>query len=123
MNKFVKDIAGQKLCYEFLRSLNGIIGMTERELQIFSALLVIHMNDPKAKRNVDCTANRRKLIEDRYVTRDNLSRYIKRYKDLGLLVIDKATGLLTINRAVVPVLVGGKSVQITLILKIKDDEK
>lgn len=122
MNKLVKDIPSHKLSYEFLRSLNGIIGLTERELQIFSALLDIYMSDPKAKRAVDCTANRRRLINEKYVTRDNLSRYIKRYKELGLLVIDKTTGLLTMNRAVVPVLVGGKTVQVTLILKLKTDE-
>ena len=123
MNKLVKEIPSQRLSYEFLNSLNGIIGLTEREMQIFSALLDIHMSDAKAKQAIDCTINRRKVIRGKNISRDNLSRYIKRYKQLGLLVPDKLTGLLTINRAIVPVVVGGKAVQITLILKLKQDEQ
>lgn len=121
MNKLVTDIPSSRLSYEFLHSLNGIIGLTERELQVFSILLDLYMSNPRSREAIDCTSNRKHLMLHANVTRDNLSRYIKVYKRKGLLTIDKQAGKLMINPAIVPVVIGGKSVQITMILKLKGD--
>lgn len=124
MNKLIKTITADRLSYEFLHSLNGIIGLTERELQILAQFLELSINKPKgSKRSVDCTENRRIVMKSMGITRDNLSRYIKIYKDKGLLKLNKELNIWEFNTAIIPIAVGGKTVQITLILKIEEDDK
>lgn len=122
MNKLIKTVSADRLNYEFLHSLNGIIGLTERELQIFSRMLDLYISDQKSKRvrSVDCTEHRRSIIKELSISRENLSRYIQGYKKKGLIRTDKETGVNTINNAVVPIIIGGKTVQITMILKVND---
>ncbi len=123
MNKLVKNVLPNKLSHEFLRSLNGIMGLTERELQVLSALLDLHMANPKRLDNIDSSLNRRKLMAECNVSRENLSRYIRLYKSKGVILEDKDTGLRFINKALVPNIISGKTVQIVMILKLDEDEK
>lgn len=125
MNKLIKTIPQDKLSYEFLHSLNGIIGLTVRELEILSRFLDLHMSAIKnktTKKAVDCTEHRRKIINEFRVSKENLSRYIKTYKEKQLFVKDRINNVTTFNSAIVPILIGGKTVQITMILKINENE-
>jgi hypothetical protein len=123
MNKLIKTITADKLSYEFLHSLNGIIGLTERELQILALFLDLSTNKQKGqKKSVDCTENRKAIMSSTGVTRDNLSRYIKIYKNRGLFKLNKDTKCWEFNNAIIPIVIGGKTVQITLILKINEND-
>lgn len=122
MNKLVKDIPAKRLSYEFLHSLNGIIGLTERELQLLAAMLDLYIAEPKYRDSIDCSDIRKKLVLTTGVSKENLSRYIRLFKQKGLLVKSKHHGASTLNTAIVPVVIGGKTVQITMILKIKGNE-
>lgn len=122
MNTLAKTINTSELSIEFLRSLNGLMNLTNRELYILSIMLDIQMeiDKKKLKVNVDSAQNRKIIMSMSGVTRDNLSRYIKKYKNRGILVYNNK--LLSINKVLVPYIIGGKSVQIVMVLKIKSDD-
>lgn len=120
MNKFIKTVNEDRVPYEFLHSLNGIIGLTERQMQIFAALIKLRLEDLKNKKGelrLDRTENRNELVNKEGISRPNLSKYIDVYLNKGLLV-KNANGWLFISKALMPEIIGGKTVQISLILKI-----
>ena len=123
MNTFVKTIKPDKLSREFLKSLNGLMSLTDRELDLFSEVLDIsmEMNKTKSKqKSVDTAQTRKELMARTNISKDNLSRYMKSYRDKGLII--KENGISSINKVLVPVIIGGKTIQITMILKLKEDE-
>ena len=120
MSTFVKTITQDKVNYEFLRSLNGIMGLTQRELEVFELILSIETAGSRLrpkKRYVDTKDTRKQIMSESGVTRDNLSRYMSTFKAKGLLVLEKDDYI--INKALIPLVIGGTTVQITLVLKIK----
>ena len=124
MNKFIKTVPEDRVCYEFMNSLNGIIGLTERELQIFSVLLSMRLQDIKTKNprlSIDRAENRKRIINEYRIGKENLSRYIKKYRKKGLIYTTKY-GNNVIMDALLPQIVGGKTVQVTMILKINQDD-
>ena len=122
MNKLVKSVSNSNLYYEFLQSLNGILKLTDRELELFAILLKIDveyvkvLNKPK---NIANTANRKWIIENLGITRDNLSRYLKKFRDEGFIVRGRTEGELYVARALIPVIINDR-VQITIILKVDE---
>lgn len=124
MNKFIKTVTEDRVCYEFMNSLNGIIGLTERELQVFSVLLSMRLQDIKTKNprlSIDRAENRKRIINEYRIGKENLSRYIKKYRKKGLIYTTKY-GNNVIMDALLPQVVGGKTVQVTMILKINQDD-
>jgi len=125
MNQFVKTIEPSKISYEFLKSLNGLMSLTERELRLLAMFLDFHLDkvrDRKYKSAIDSSENRKYLINNFNVTKDNLSRYIKMYKAKGIFQINPEDNLLTMNKALIPKIIGGKTVQIVMILKLKEND-
>jgi hypothetical protein len=124
MNKLIKTIPSEKLSIEFLRSLNGLLGLTDRELSILSTFLAIHLESvklKKAKKSIDCTENRKIVMDRENITKDNLCRYIQTFKSNKLIVVDQ-DGMMTINKALIPIVIGNKTIQITMLLKLKDND-
>lgn len=122
MNTLAKTINTSELSIEFLRSLNGLMNLTNRELYILSIMLDIQMEIDKKrlKANIDSAQNRKMVMTMTGVTKENLSRYIKKYKNKGILI--SSNKILSINKVLVPYIIGGKSVQIVMVLKIKSDD-
>jgi hypothetical protein len=123
MNKFVKTISADTVGYEFLKSLNGLLELTDRELEVLSIFLAIHLNGFKTKakyKSIDCTENRKAIMQSTGITRDNMSRYVKSFRDKGIFIYNGER--LELNKAITPVIIGGKTVQTTLILKIVENE-
>lgn len=125
MNKLVKTVKKDDLCSEFLKSLNGIMDLPKRELQLLTLLVKLQMepqlsnNDPESG---ILSANNRKFIETTIgITQDNQSRYYKKFKDLGYLVKGKIDKQWLVNQILLPQVIKDR-VQITLILRIKDEE-
>lgn len=125
MNKLVKTVRKDELYSEFLKSLNGIMDLPKRELQLLTLLVKLQMepqlsnNDPESG---VLSANNRKFIETTIgITQDNQSRYYKKFKDLGYLVKGKIDRQWLVNQILLPQVIKDR-VQITLILKIKDEE-
>ena len=125
MNKLVKTVGKDDLYSEFLKSLNGIMDLPKRELQLLTLLVKLQMepqlsnNDPESG---ILSANNRKFIETTIgITQDNQSRYYKKFKDLGYLVKGKIDRQWLVNQILLPQVIKDR-VQITLILRIKDEE-
>ena len=122
MNKLVKSVSNSNLYYEFLQSLNGILKLTDRELELFAILLkldVEYVKVPNKPKNIANTANRKWIIENLGITRDNLSRYLKKFRDEGFIVKGRTEGELYVARALIPVIINDR-VQITIILKVDE---
>lgn len=120
MNKLVKTVSNSDLYKEFLKSLNGILELTDRELELmatFVKLDIEYQKFPGISKNVANTINRKFIIQSMHITRDNLSRYIKRFKEQGLLVQGKVEDELFVNKMLIPEIIGDR-VQITIILKL-----
>lgn len=124
MNKLVKTVSRTDLYREFLNSLNGILKLTDRELELLTTFIDIDVNTPKlpnVRKNVISTENRKYIKRTLGITPDNLSRYISKFKSQGILMKGKAEDEVFVNKALIPEIIGDR-VQITVILKVKKDE-
>ena len=93
MNKLVKTVNKGNLYYEYLNALNGILQLTNRELELLTKFVELDVNFtpiPGVSKNVANTDNRRMIKSTMGITPDNLSRYISKFKKEGLLVQGKA---------------------------------
>ena len=122
MNKLVKEaVLNSDLYIEYLKALNGVFNLTDRELELlatFVKLDVEYHKLPGVEKNVANTQNRKFIINTMHITRDNLSRYIKRFRKDGLLIRGRADNELYVNKILIPDVIGDR-VQITIILKLK----
>ena len=119
MNKFTKRVPKQKLYIEYVRSLNGLLHLTEKEILLVTELIKLDINYIKLKgipKNIVNTQNRKYIQNAIGVSKDNLSRAIKKLKLKGLLIHDEERGEITVNPALVPNIINDR-VQITLIIK------
>ncbi len=121
MNKLVKTVSNEELIPEFLQALNGILRLTDRELELMATLIKMDMEyvkEPNTNKNVANRYNRKYIIENLGITKDNLSRYIKSFKEKGILIAGPAEDELSVNKALIPVVIGDR-LQLTIILRIK----
>ncbi len=124
MNKLVKTVSRTDLYREFLNSLNGILKLTDRELELLTTFIDIDVNTPKlpnVRKNVISTENRKYIKRTLGITPDNLSRYIAKFKNQGILRVGKADDEVMVSKALIPEIIGDR-VQITIILKVNKDE-
>lgn len=124
MNKLVKTVSRTDLYREFLNSLNGILRLTDRELELLTTFIDIDVNTPKlpnVRKNVISTENRKYIKRTLGITPDNLSRYIAKFKQQGILRVGKADDEVMVSKALIPEIIGDR-VQITIILKVNKDE-
>lgn len=124
MNKLVKGVSKTDLYNEFLRSLNGILKLTDRELELLSTFIQIDINTPKLpniSKNVISTENRKYIRKTLGITPDNLSRYITKFKNQGILVKGRVEDEVMVNKALIPEVIGDR-VQITIVLRLNKDE-
>lgn len=124
MNKLVKTVPNTVLLKEFLKSLNGILDLTDRELELLATFVELDINTPKLpniSKNVISTENRKYIKRTLGITPDNLSRYIAKFKSQGILQAGKMEDEVIVNKALIPEIIGDR-VQITIVLRIKNDE-
>lgn len=124
MNKLVKGVSKTDLYNEFLKSLNGILDLTNRELQLLSTFIQLDINTPKLpniSKNVISTENRKYIRKTLGITPDNLSRYITKFKNQGILVKGRVEDEVMVNKALIPEVIGDR-VQITIVLRLNKDE-
>ena len=124
MNKLVKGVSKTDLYNEFLKSLNGILDLTDRELQLLSTFIQLDINTPKLpniSKNIISTENRKYIRKTLGITPDNLSRYITKFKNQGILVKGRVEDEVMVNKALIPEVIGDR-VQITIVLRLNKDE-
>jgi hypothetical protein len=65
MNKLVKTVSNEELIPEFLQALNGILRLTDRELELMATLIKMDMEyvkEPNTNKNVANRYNRKYII-------------------------------------------------------------
>lgn len=105
MNKFTKRVPKHKLYIEYVRSLNGLLHLTEKEILLVSELIKLDVNYIKLKgipKNIVNTTNRKYIQNAIGISKDNLSRAIKKLKLKGLLIHNKERGEIIVNPALIP---------------------
>lgn len=125
MNKLVKTVNKDNLYYEYLNALNGILQLTDRELELLTKFVELDVNFDSTlgiSKNIANTNNRRMIKSTMGITPDNLSRYISKFKKEGLLVQGKAEDELIVNKILIPEIIKDR-VQITLILRVNEEDK
>lgn len=123
MNKLVKTVTKDNLITEFLSSLNGILQLTDRELELMAELIRLdttYVKVPDTNKNIANRLNRKHIISTLGITKDNLSRYIRAFKEKGILVAGPAEDELSVNKALVPEIIGDR-LQVTIIIKINEN--
>lgn len=126
MNKLVKQIKKEDLYSEFLKALNGIVDLPNRELQLLTLLVRLQMepqlsgNDPES--GVISATNRKYIEQHLNITADNQSRYFKKFKELGYLVKGKFDRQWLVNQILIPQIIKDR-VQLTVILRINEEER
>lgn len=118
MNKLVKTVDKDNLIQEYLKTLNGILELTDRELELLHKLIILDINHNPALgyKNVASTDNRKLIRRELGITPDNLSRYLSKFKEKGYLVKGKADDELYVNKILIPEIIKDR-VQLTIILK------
>ena len=86
-------------------------------------LIELDINTPKLpsySKNVISAENRRYLRSATGITSDNLSRYIGKLKDKGLIVKGKADDEWVVNPALIPEVINDR-VQLTIVLRLEKE--
>lgn len=123
MNKLGKKVSKADLLKEFLRGLNGVLNITNRELEILETLINLQTGNVDYKDGVINKDTRKYIVQNLKITPDNLSRYLSRFRSLGILVPSKRfTNEWVVNSALIPQIIGDR-VQITIILRISEDDE
>ena len=124
MNKLVKKVSETDQYKEFLKSLNGILDLTNRQLELLAKFIDLDINTPKLpniSKNVISAENRKYIKRTLGITPDNLSRYIAKFKSQGILVKGEIEDEVKVNKVLIPEIIGDR-VQITIILRLNKDE-
>lgn len=124
MNKLVKTVPTSDLNETFLKALNGILQLTDRELELTKEFIDLDQNYvllTGVNKNIANKENRKFLCNKLGITKDNLSRYIKKLKEFGILVAGPAEDELKVNQTLIPVTINDR-VQITIILRLQDED-
>lgn len=125
MNKFIKSVKRSKLYQEYIRSINGLLNLTEKEILVLTEIIQLDVSYVKLTgipKNVVDTVNRRYLISKLGISKENLSRMIRILKNKQLLIANSDSGEIIVNRALIPDIINDR-IQVTMIIKIDKNDK
>lgn len=125
MNKLVKSVPKKKIYFEYLQSLNGILNLSYRELEVMAKLVEVDVNTvvkPGESKNVINTQVRKQLMKDLGFTPDNLCRLISKLKKMNYIKQGFAEDEWSVNKILIPEIISDR-VQISIVLKVDDAEK
>ena len=125
MNKFIKSVKRSKLYQEYIRSINGLLNLTEKEILVLTEIIQLDVSYVKLTgipKNVVNTVNCRYLISKLGISKENLSRMIRILKNKQLLIANSDSGEIIVNRALIPDIINDR-IQVTMIIKIDKNDK
>lgn len=124
MNQYHKSVKHKNRYREFVRVLNGALQLTERELDVFSALIAIDKDWPAdlgEYKNVLSTDSRRIVMSETRINKSNLTKYAKQFKEKGLVISDDH-GNAIVNPIFIPIDAPNDSFEILFVLDLKTDK-
>jgi hypothetical protein len=122
MNLFVKKIGANELIKHFVYAVNGALHLKPREMIFFTEVLNVLMDD--VAKGVDVydddysilsPLNRHIISERMDIEESSMAKYIYRFKEKGILIMDDK--ILKLRKEVMPVLIKNK-VQVMILLSI-----
>ena len=115
MNTLTKGVSKDTLFAEYVKVVNGVLELSEREALVFSFLLSI---DSESKLdNINTKEIRTAIMAKTGISAPNLSRYLGVLKTKGLLVRG-STGKWVINDIIRPVITNGVF-ELKFVLKVE----
>ena len=124
MKAYRKKVKQKHLYMEHLNILNGMLGLTTKELEVMSLLLKIAIEQKSAfgtKVDILSTDNRKAIMHETRINKNNLSKYVALLKEKGVVMHDKDGYY--INKMFLPESTEG-TLETLFILEIEqDDEK
>ena len=96
MKNFRKKLPKKKLFSEYVTMLNGYLGLSKREAEIYSFIVKLDSEwRPKSDldfKDVLSTSNRKLIIRECNINKTNLSRFIAMLRDKGIITNNKDGG-------------------------------
>jgi len=89
MNTYLKQIKLKSRYREFAKVLNGVLQLTERELDLFSMLMYIDRYWPskqKDTKNLLSRPSRKYIMDELNIMSSNLSHYIRKFKEKAIII-------------------------------------
>lgn len=122
MKAYRKKIKKKNLYRHFLALTNSLLQLTDRELDVLALLLQIQEEQPKflnKSKDILSTDNRRLIMSETRVNKNNLSKYVKNMKDKGIILKDENGHY--INGMFIPDLKNGLA-EILFVLELEREE-
>ena len=91
MKVYKKQVSSRGLYKQFLVLINYLLGLTSRELDVLALLLEIQEEKPTflgKPTDILSADNRRIIMSETLVNKNNLSKYIKHMKSKGIILKD-----------------------------------
>ncbi len=121
-SQYRKKISKKHLYREFVRVLNGLLQLSDREAEVLSLLMGIDANwypvlETEIK-NILSTDSRRALMKETRINKNNLTKYLNTLKEKGLLAGNSGEGYF-INPIFMPKETGG-IVEVVFVLDLEN---
>ncbi len=123
MKAYRKKIKHRELYRQFLVLINSLLQFTDKELDVLALLLQIQEERiPVLGKSVDIlsTDSRRLIMAETRVNKNNLSKYVRKMKDLDVVLKDDKGHY--INDMFVPKIENG-AIELLFVLEIKDENQ
>ena len=113
-----KKVSSNSLYTEYVNILNGVLQLSNREVEVLSFLLAI---DGSGERNINSKSARGAIVQYLGISEPNLSKYLNTLKTKGLIVRD-VDNKWVINKYIRPDIVGG-ILEVTITLDLDGEEE
>lgn len=120
---FQKKVQKSNYIRESVIVLNGLLGLTPREIDVLCAMIKIDIawspRTPSEAKNLLSTDNRRLIMKDANMHKSNFNKIINKLKSIGLLILASDDNYV-INELLKPVINNKGKIEITFILDVAD---
>lgn len=121
-NQYTKKIQKQNLYKEFLNILNGLLRLSDREAELLALFMQLDAEWKSilgtTNKDILSTDYRRSILETMGISKTNLAKYIRKFKNKGILV-ENSLGGIEVNSLFMPKETGG-IIEVTFTLDTQD---
>lgn len=117
-NQYYKKIKSKNKYREFIKVLNGVLQLSDREADVLSLLVQLDTEWPAGfvnAKNILSTDSRKTIMKETNVNKNNLSKYLAVFKDKNIIV-DNGDDTYAVNKIFIPKLIGDDLIEIKFIL-------
>lgn len=119
MPKFSASIPEKKILRAYLDMVNGFCKLTERERDVLVILLHLDLYwDSDRPKNIIDMNSRRYTMQNTFINKNNLSKYISKFKELGIIKEYEHKKWEIDHNFIPSTLLTGEDVKIEIILKL-----